>query len=153
MPQSRSVADAGVDFVSGNPRGPDLQGSTDIAQLLAPIQNGIEFQPTEARTVARGTFQSLGITDAPAEHLEATADADQLAAVAKMAMQVVIPPLRTQPRQIGPDTLRAGQNDDIGRGRRAAGPDESQIDLWMSAERIKIGVIADPRQHRHQHPQ
>ena len=102
----------------------------------------------EPFTAARFVLQSLRIVNGLAQHLEATADADHLAAVAQMALQVVIPALLFQPGEVGAYVLAAGEDHQIGGWCCFIGRNEFHCDAGMVAQGIEIGVVADPRQDR-----
>ncbi|CAB5603692.1 Uncharacterised protein [Pseudomonas aeruginosa] len=88
-----------------------------------------------------------------AEHLQAAADPQQATAVAQVTEDRLVPATLAQRREVGAHALRAGQDDQVRRRQRLAGADEAQLDLGVQAQRIEIGVVADPRQHRHHHLQ
>jgi hypothetical protein len=67
-------------------------------------------------------FESERIVQLAAEHLQAAADADQLAAVAQVATDRFLPALRAQPREVGLYRFRARQHDQVAGGWRSLGP-------------------------------
>ncbi|MNZ50537.1 hypothetical protein D3C78_683260 [compost metagenome] len=68
-----------------------------------------------------------------------------------MALDGVLPALRAQVGEIAAHALRAGQHDQVGRRDGLAGADEAQLHLRVQAQRVEVGVVADARQHRHDH--
>ena len=91
--------------------------------------------------------------DRRSQHLKAAAQADELAAVAQVARNRLVPPVRAQPGEVGAHVLAAGQDDEIGGGNGFIRADKAQRHLRVQTQRIEIRVVTDARQHRHDHAQ
>jgi hypothetical protein len=107
----------------------------------------VEIQPAETLTLAGRTLESQGVGDPFAEHLQAAADSDQLAAIAQMTLEVVRPPPLAKPREIGTHCLRTRQNDQIGAGKACGLLCVTKIDLRVRSERIEVRMVGNSRQH------
>ena len=123
------------------------RGSRALAQRLVAGQNRLDVEQSEARGLAGGAFDALGIGDAAPEHLIAAANARARARRAGMREDVDVPALGAQAGEIGDRRLRAGQDDEIGTAaaaRRARTSD--QRTSGSSLQRIEIVEIGDARQ-------
>src|SRR3990167_6245573 len=90
----------------------------------------------------------MRVVDLRAENLQTAANTQQLAAIAQVLGDSRRPALLTQECQIAANAFRAGQDNQV-RGRDGlAGADKGQLDLRMQAQRVEIGMVADPRQYR-----
>src|SRR5579863_120457 len=104
--QRRPGADASMDLVAADCSVLESQAATNIAQLLLRLEDRFEIQPAESCALTAGAFESGRVADATTEHLESAADADELAAVAQMVLQVSLPASCAKPRQVRADVLR-----------------------------------------------
>ena len=92
--QRRAARDAHVDGVAADRRRAGQQQlAADILQRLFRGQLRFVVEPAEAGHAARDSFESERIVQRAAEHLQAAADADQLAAVAQVATDGFLPAL------------------------------------------------------------
>src|SRR5256885_4041078 len=69
----------------------EREASTHVVQLLFPMQHGVELEPAQSRALTWRALEPQGVGDPLAEHLQAAADADDLAAIAQMALEVLWP--------------------------------------------------------------
>src|SRR6185312_9751363 len=63
--------------------------------------------------------------------------------------EVDIPALLTKEVEVGDRRLGAGQDDEIGDGRRLAWTNEDKLDGRLQAQGVEVVEIGDMRQHRH----
>ena len=94
---------------------------------------GCKFAPGEIAKIA------MRIIDALAQHLEAAANAHELAAIAQMTADRLRPALLFKPAQIVAGILAARQDDQIRRRDRLAGADHTQVDAGMGAQGMNFG--------------
>src|SRR4029077_59914 len=78
QPQRRPLerharAFAQVDLVAAHARLIEPEASTHVAQLLFPMQYGLQHQPTQTRALTRGALDAVRVDDLLAEHLKAAA--------------------------------------------------------------------------------
>ena len=66
-----------------------------------------------------------------------------------MPGNIVSPTALLEQRQIGASVFAAGQNNQISSHQTVISPHIGQIDLWVLAQHIKVGVVADAGEHRH----
>src|ERR671931_2730562 len=96
---------ARVDLVTSDGRVFERQYAPHIPELLVALQHGRNRQEPEPRAAARLAFEPKGVMDRLAQHLEAAAEPDELAALAQVAQDGLLPRLRAQPGEIGADAL------------------------------------------------
>ena len=132
-------------FVAGDRRIRQGQCAGHVLQRFLGGQRRLVVQPAQAVDTAGRAFQPERVVQCVAEHLQAAADANQLAAVTQMPADCCFPALRAQPRQIGLHGFRSGQNDQIAGGRRFVRADEAEIDFRMKAQRVEVVVIGNAR--------
>ena len=119
-------------------------------EALLACQFGCYIQIAEPFGRSSRALDAVGIGDAAAEHLIATTEAQQATAAPKMRLDVDIPTLSAELRQIGACRFGARQQHQIGIARqRPTGLDNHQIDIGLGAQRIEIVEIGDPREARH----
>src|SRR5690606_6121337 len=85
------LADAAVDLVAFHRDGAAAEadeGAIHPAQLLLRVEAGADGQKAEARAFPGLALDTVRVGDTLAEHLEAAADPQHLAAVAQVAEQV-----------------------------------------------------------------
>ena len=143
--ERRAVAQALMDFIADKRwcvR--QAQMPADLAQLLDFAQGRGQIEHAESGHAACFALQAQRIVQRLAQHLHATAQTDQFAAVTQMALQIILPAVGAQPSQIGAHRLGAGQYHHVGWRRRLRGRDEPKIDLGMQAQGIEIVVIGEP---------
>ena len=100
-----------MDFITRDQRIGQRQTTLDPSQLLFRFQRRLKIQQSQSRTAAQSAFQPCWIVDPAPQHLKAAANADQLAAVAQVAMDSCIPALFAQPLQIAASAFTARQDD------------------------------------------
>src|SRR2546421_5989479 len=93
------------DLVTSDGRIFERQHPGDIPELLVALQRGRDRQEPESRAAAGLAFEPKGVMDRLAQHLEAAAEPDELAAVAQVAQDGLLPRLRPQPGEVGADAL------------------------------------------------
>src|SRR3989449_687353 len=94
-----------------------------------------------------------GTVYAAAKHLHAAAQPDSLAAVARVTKDCFAPTRLFQVAEISAHVLAAGQNDEVGRGKRLARPHEADLRRGVPPQRIEVGVVADARVSRDHDPE
>ena len=127
--------------------------AAQVAQLLVLLEHGVHLEQAQPGHGAGRAFEAERIGELAAEHLEAAADADHLAAVAQVAADRRLPALGAQPGEVGLHALGAGQHDQVGGRDRLPGADPAEIHLRVQAQRVEVGVVGDARIHRRDHAQ
>ena len=152
-PQGRPLTDTGVDFVAGDRLLAKAELALDVAELFFQRQGRLQIEETQALAGAGRPFQALGIVDAPAQHLETAAEADDFAPIAQVAKDRRLPALLAQPGQVAADAFGAGQDDEVGRGEVLAWPDEGQCHLGVQAQGVEVGAVTEAGQGRDDNPE
>ena len=115
---------------------------------FSPAEDRFDVDQAEPGRLAGPTFEAVRIGDAPAQHLVAAAQPEDMPALAAMREDVDVPPLAPQKGEIGQGRLRSGQ-DDQSRHRAAAGGRAGTITSStprLGAQRVEIVEIRDARQ-------
>ena len=121
----------------------------DAGQRLLLGHDGRDVEQSEAGRFAGGTFDPIGIGDAPPEHLVAAAQAEHMAAAAMMRQEIDLPALRAQEREVAAGRFRAGQDDEFCITRDGfARTHHHEIDTGLELQRIEVVEIGDPRQRQ-----
>lgn len=92
--QRHTGAEAAMDFVAADRCATGQQPATDAVQLLVRLQCGLQCQPAQPGAAAGCAFDAMRVVHLFAQHLQAAADAEQLAAVAQMPRDRRFPTLR-----------------------------------------------------------
>ena len=79
------------------------------------------------------------------EHLEAAADADQLAAITQVAADGLFMALLAQPVQVGLHRLGAGQHEQVAGRNALPGTDPVEVDLRMQTQGVEVVVVGAAR--------
>ncbi|MNZ90685.1 hypothetical protein D3C78_1096540 [compost metagenome] len=140
-----------MDLITADRRLLHRRGTRDPTQLLVRLQHGDEIEQAQAIAAAGRAFQPQRVFHPLAEHLQAATNTQHLAAVTQMPGDGLIPATGAQLRQIAAHALGTRQDDQVRRRNRIAWADELQVDLRVQAQRVEIGMVADARQHRHDH--
>ncbi len=88
----------------------DGQPCTDVAQLFFRFEMGLQVEKSQPINAPRSAFEPDRVVHSAPQHLKAAADADELATVAQMPLNGLLPALFTQPGEIGAHALGAGQD-------------------------------------------
>src|SRR5687767_7974146 len=123
--------------------------SSDVAQLLALLQFGLQREQPKTGARARRSFDTLRIVDARPEHLHAAANPDHPSAIAYVPQDGLAPALRLEEVEVGAHVLAPRQDDEVARWQRIARSYENQFYAGVQPQRIEVGVVADAGIDRH----
>ena len=133
-----------MDFVSGERLLPAAQG-------LGLGEDDVGVQQPQPGDLPGPGFHR--VVDAPAQHLEAPADAQHRLAgprvIGDRAGQAAI----AQPRQVGDGGLAARNHDQVGVGQVGGVGDPAHQHAGLAGQRLDVGGVGDPRQPDRGHPQ
>src|SRR6185437_11490898 len=117
-------------------------------KALLAREFGLDLEQAEALFDARRAFDAVRIGDAAAEHLIAGANAENAAATPRMGVQIDIPALAAQYREIGARRLGTRQDHQIAHWQGPSRHDEIELDAAFGAQRIEIVEIGDMGEER-----
>src|SRR4029077_14772723 len=113
---------AKVNLVPAEPDASD-GGCGDRASLFVSTQARVRRKDTEAFHFAGRRLYAGRVANRPAQHLIATADADERRAAAMLLENPIREPDVAEPQEIGDGVLASGKDDEVvGIGRRRGDP-------------------------------
>src|ERR1700744_3712230 len=103
-----------MDLVAAHRRLTKRQSALGVDEGLVRCQGRFIVEPSETALGTHFALDAIGVMQRTPEHLHATADADDLAAIAQVPLKIAFPSVRPQPAQVTLHALAAGQYDEVG---------------------------------------
>ncbi len=138
---------------AGHPPVVDLvavQRSLPAAQHLVGREHDVSVQHPHRLDPARPAFDR--VVDRPAQHLEATANAQHGPTRGSMRANGLVQAPLPHPAQIGDGGFGTRQHDHVGIGQVGGFPDPAHQHAGFAGQRLDVGGVGDPGQPQHRDP-
>jgi len=144
-----TMASTNVDFIALNRQAGAGMTGLDPRQPLVRRHHGFDVKKTQARRLARRSFNAIWITNLPAQHLVPPTNAQNMPAAPDMGGKINVPALRPQISQIAARGFGSRQNHQPRIPRNGfARAHHDKVDTGFGLQRIKIIEIGNARESK-----
>src|SRR3984885_14731748 len=138
-----------MNFVAGYCQaGPEVC-SFDASGDLPALEDGLNIQQPQSRSLVELTFDMVGVGDPSPHHLIAAADSNNGAASRVMVRDELVPSAIAEPRQIGNRAFRSREADHVETLSLSRILNVLNRNIRLTQEGFEVRVVRDSREDQH----